>query len=76
MKIFWWLKMLAYICTQITTTKKLNTMTTTVKTNEVLKLEKQIFILNDRINNTSDIISINIWTAKLNFIIGKLNNLS
>ena len=38
--------MLAYICTQITTTKKLNTMTTTVKTNEVLKLEKQIFILN------------------------------
>ena len=68
--------MLAYICTQITTTKKLNTMTTTVKTNEVLKLEKQIFILNDRINNTSDIISINIWTAKLNFIIGKLNNLS
>ena len=68
--------MLDYICTQITTTKKLNTMTTTVKTNEVLKLEKQIFILNDRINNTSDIISINIWTAKLNFIIGKLNNLS
>lgn len=68
--------MLAYICTQITTTKKLKTMTTTVKTNEVLKLEKQIFILNDRINNTSDIISINIWTSKLNFIIGKLNNLS
>jgi hypothetical protein len=51
-------------------------MTTTVKTNEVLKLEKQIIILNDRIKNVEDIITLNIWTRKLNLLIEKLNKLS
>ncbi len=46
-----------------------------IKTNEVLKLEKQIIILNDRIKNELDIISINLWTRKLNSIIEKLKNL-
>jgi hypothetical protein len=55
---------------------KTNIMTTTVKTNEVLKLEKQIIILNDRIKNVEDIITLNIWTRKLNLLIEKLNKLS
>lgn len=51
-------------------------MTPTVKTNEVLKLEKQIIILNDRLKNVEDIITLNVWTRKLNKLQEKLNKLS
>jgi hypothetical protein len=50
-------------------------METTVKTNEVLKLEKQIIILNDRIKNVEDVITLNVWTRKLNSVTEKLNKL-
>lgn len=50
-------------------------METTLKTNEVLKLERHIIILKDRIENEVDIISIDLWTTKLNSIIDKLNKL-
>jgi hypothetical protein len=50
-------------------------MTTTVKTNEVLKLEKSIIILNDRIKSVEDIITLNVWTRKLNLLTEKLNKL-